>query len=109
MSAIEEYNEIFKILNIPLIIHQKLGKGAFGESYSVINHKTNETFAVKFEKSISQRYATLVKESKLMLLMKQFAGFPNVYQLTETTNFTFILMDMLGPNLGRLLELSGGK
>ena len=59
-------------------IKKKIGSGSFGEIYEGQNLQTNESVAIKLEKS-DTRHPQLIYESKLIKLLQGGPGLPAVH------------------------------
>lgn len=109
-SEKKNYQLLINSLNLPYKQQQVQGKGSFGELYLAKNTKdTKQRVAIKIEKTKSSNYSTLNKEAKIMLIMKDVEGFPNVRQFRYNEKISLLVMDQLGPNLERMLKSTGGQ
>ena len=85
---------------------EKVNSGSFGEIWRGINMKTNHEVAIKLEKTEYpykiklfhefKIYQILLKESGFLVMEK---GIPNVYCCDEQAELSYLVMDLLGPNL----------
>ena len=82
---------------------KRLGSGAFGEVFLGINVKTNEKVAIKFE-HLSMAFPQLVYEAKLYKMFKDDVGIPRVQWYGVEGDYNVMVMDLLGPSLGHLLD-----
>jgi serine/threonine protein kinase len=87
-------------------LKEQIGKGSFGEIYVGINKFTREKVAIKIE-SIKE-YKTLFHEVSVYKEFKKETGFPKLRKFGETSEFNYIVIDLLGKSLEELKEECGG-
>ena len=79
-------------------IKKKIGSGSFGEIYEGQNLQTNESVAIKLEKS-DTRHPQLIYESKLIKLLQGGPGLPAVHWFGTESNYNVMVIDLLGSSL----------
>jgi len=83
-------------------IIKKLGSGTFGIVYKAIDKSNNNEVAIKVEKK--SKISRLKNEKDIYDLLKDHAGFPNIYKFIKTDENTIVIMDYLGPSLEDLYQ-----
>jgi len=98
--------------NAPIVVggsytlQDRLGGGSFGQLYSAIHRGTGTLLAVKLEQK-SSRVSSLPREAKIMFDMVGEPGFATAYSYGKEESFNFLVMDLLGFNLEKLLKICG--
>jgi len=87
-------------------LQDRLGGGSFGQLYSAIHRGTGTLLAVKLEQK-SSRVSSLPKEAKIMFDMVGEPGFATAYSYGKEEMYNFLVMDLLGFNLEKLLKICG--
>jgi serine/threonine protein kinase len=87
---------------------KKLGSGSFGEVYKAVDMKTNALVAVKLEPTNS-RHPQLEYEAKVYKILDGGVGIPKVYWYGSTGDYYAMVIDLLGPSLEDLFNLSHRK
>ncbi|CAG8499863.1 1284_t:CDS:2 [Ambispora leptoticha] len=90
------------ILNGTWTVQHKIGEGAFGQVYQVINNKTKKKYAAKREAINSFR---LQKEVELLDLLKDYDFVPKCYWRGQHDEYRVCVMDLLGPSLKQVIEV----
>ncbi|CAB3402855.1 unnamed protein product [Caenorhabditis bovis] len=80
-------------------IEKLVGGGGFGQIYRAIDLESKIVVAVKVEPKSSES-ARLVLELKILLLLNNCPHTPKVYCSGEYGEYNFIIMQMLGKNVG---------
>jgi serine/threonine protein kinase len=85
--------------------NKKIGKGAFGEVYLCEEIGKKNYYAVKLEKikNNTLNNSQLKNEYNILKYLQGCIGIPQVYLYKNTTNFNFLIIDLLGLNLESLL------
>ena len=92
----------FKIAHYKIKLSKKLGSGGFGDIFFGVNLKTNEEVAIKIESANSK--SQLKSETQLLWLLKGGIGIPTVHYFLSTSQYNFMIIDLLGPSLDSLLD-----
>jgi len=87
---------------------KKLGSGSFGEVYKAVDLKTNALVAVKLEPTNS-RHPQLEYEAKVYKILDGGIGIPKVYWYGSVGDYYAMVLDVLGPSLEDLFNLSRRK
>lgn len=86
-----------------------IGQGSFGKIFRASVKGTEAIVAVKVEKHTNSRYGTLNRESKVLTDLAGVQGFPSLYSFGREEKYNFMVTTLLGPNVEKLLKLSGRK
>ena len=90
-----------------------LGIGGFGEIWKCINMKTNEEMSIKLEPINTNNPQLFYEASLYQYFMCDNSvlekGIPNVHSCRSEGEFNFLVMDLLGPSLEDLLNISNRK
>ena len=86
----------------------ELGSGSFGKIIKGINIKTKEEVAIKFEPMNTQT-PQLQHEYKILKMLNQNEGFPQVYYFSPFKDTFVMVMELLGQNLDTLMLLQKQK
>lgn len=89
-------------------LKEQLGKGSFGQIFRGVIKGTDTQVAVKIEKKQTST-TILQKESKIISDLNADAGFPHLIAYGKEENYQYLVMTLLGPNLGTLLKECRGK
>ena len=84
-----------------------IGQGSFGKIYRASVKDTDNLVAVKLEQRASNGYVSLARESKTLAELTGCPGFPTLYAYGREENFSYMVVSLLGPNLEKLLKVSG--
>ncbi|KAM1618123.1 hypothetical protein ACFX1R_018315 [Malus domestica] len=87
---------------------RKIGSGSFGQVYRGSNIQTNEEVAIKLE-SAKTRHPQLLYESKFYKILHGGPGVPNVRSFGSEGDYSFLVMDFLGPSLEDLFQACSRK
>lgn len=88
------------------LVKEVLGSGSFGKVFKVEDIHKPKSFALKVD--ISQK-GNVYLESKTLSDLQGISGIPKLYKQGIEENFSYILMELLGQNLNKILKNSGGK
>lgn len=94
----------FNIANYKISMKKKLGSGAFGDIFLGVNTRTNEEVAIKIE-SAKNKSPQLQNETKILKYLEGEVGIPSLYYSCMTSEYNFMVMDLLGPSLDELFTL----
>ncbi|CAG9323536.1 unnamed protein product [Blepharisma stoltei] len=83
-----------------------LGSGGFGNVYKAYDLKSNQEFAIKID--VKKRNQTLV-ESKILLDLQGGEGIPKLHTAGKYADLSYMITELLGPNLNTLREDRGKK
>jgi serine/threonine protein kinase len=83
-----------------------LGSGGFGSVYKTTHIETQKTFAIKVDK---KRKGNVKQESTILLEIQSGEGIPKVFEVGETEEFSYMIMELLGPSLSKIQKQQGGK
>ena len=95
--------------NYKLYTKKKLGNGAFGDIYKGENISTKKLYAIKCERVNNERISLLKSEIKILSYLQGGKGIPKIYDFIPTTNYNFMIFELLGLNLDELFRLCGKK
>ncbi|VUZ51110.1 unnamed protein product [Hymenolepis diminuta] len=76
----------------------QIGSGSFGTIYLGRNIKTDEEVAIKVESS-QIKHPQLFYEAKLYKILSGGDGIPRVRYFERASDYSFLVMDLLGPSL----------
>ncbi|XP_010233095.1 casein kinase 1-like protein 5 [Brachypodium distachyon] len=80
-----------------------IGTGAFGEIHHGTNVKTTEEVAIKLE-HVKARFPLLLFEAQIYRKLQGHTGLPKVRWFGIEGDYSVLVMDLLGPNLGDLFH-----
>ena len=102
--------EIVLTLDYKLFPKQKLGNGAFGIVFKGENQKTKKKVAIKIEKkSLEKNYSQLKNEAYILKYLQGYEGIPNIYLFSNNNKYSFLIMDLLGNSLEKILYFNNYK
>ena len=87
---------------------KKIGSGSFGETYKGIDLKNNTEVAVKLEPSTSH-HPQLDYEAKVYRALQGGIGIPKIYWNGPVGDYLAMVIDLLGPSLEDLFNLTRKK
>lgn len=87
---------------------RKLGSGSFGDIYFAVNTNTGQELAVKLEKT-KTKHPMLMYEAKLLKHLQGGPGIAKLHHFDTEGDFTFMVMDLLGPSLEDLYNVCNRK
>ena len=99
----ENQNELNLGSKFKMFVNRKLGNGAFGDVYQGQNKKTKSLVAIKVEKNKNIRFSQLKNEASLLKYLSGCEGIPNIYLYAKSNEYSFLIMDLLGPSLENIL------
>ena len=113
MSYIHPKDEISIGTNYILQIKNLLGSGSFGEIYKGKNIPLNFDLAIKCESS-QRKHRQLKYESTVLNYLQGDRypppiGIPALYDFLTSENFSFMMMELLGPSLEDLFDICHNK
>ena len=88
------------------LIESLLGSGGFGSVYKTTNIETQKSYAIKVDK---KRKGNVKQESCVLLELQSGEGIPKVFEVGETEEFSYMIMELLGPSLSKVQKQQGGK
>ena len=88
--------------------NDRLGSGSFGQIFKGINLKTREEVAIKIE-STKIETPQLLHEYKILKNFQNIIGFPQIYSFSPLDDTLVMIMELLGDNLEKLLQLQKNK
>ena len=107
---ISHNKEIDLNLDYKLFPKQKLGNGAFGTVFKGENQKTKKKVAIKIEKkSLEKNYSQLKNEAYILKYLQGYEGIPNIYLFSNNNKYSFLIMDLLGNSLEKILYFNNYK
>lgn len=98
-----QLNDKYKLIKI-------IGKGTFGEVYTILDRKTKNIYAGKIEKK--SKKSRLKDEYKIYKILEKngvYEGIPKIITFIETNEQHILIMELLGESLDQKLEKNGGK
>ncbi|ULU04560.1 hypothetical protein L3Y34_017371 [Caenorhabditis briggsae] len=87
------------------MVEKMIAGGGFGQVYRARNLDTGEEVAVKVERAGTNDSQRMILESKVLDEMLGIKHFPIVYYIGPHSTYNFIVMQMLGKNLGDIRKL----
>ncbi|CAI2340285.1 unnamed protein product [Caenorhabditis sp. 36 PRJEB53466] len=81
-------------------VEKMIAGGGFGQIYRAFNVDTDEEVAVKVERALTHDSQRMILESKVLDEMLGTKHFPIVYYIGPLKSYNYIVMQMLGRNLG---------
>lgn len=92
-------------------VEAKLGEGAFGQVYKVLNREDHKKYAAKFEDVKSNHQELYVEYKILKRILKggPVIGFVNQHYYGVSNGLNMLVVDLLGDNLEKKLEDCNGK
>ena len=107
---ISHNKEIDLNLDYKLFPKQKLGNGAFGIVFKGENKKTKKEVAIKIEKiGNNKNYSQLKNEAYILKYLQGNEGIPNIYLFENNNKYSFLIMDLLGNSLEKILYFNNYK
>ncbi|CAG9310140.1 unnamed protein product [Blepharisma stoltei] len=87
-------------------ITELIGSGGFGNVYRATDLKTSQEYAIKID--VKKRNQTLL-ESKILLDLQGGDGIPKLYTAGKYADLSYMITELLGPNINTLKEERGKK
>ena len=88
--------------------NDRLGSGSFGQIFKGMNIKTREEVAIKIE-STNIETPQLLHEYKILKNFQNIKGFPQIYLYTPLDDTLVMIMELLGDNLEKIMQLQKNK
>lgn len=88
------------------LVKEEIGCGSFGRVFKAEDLHKPKSFALKVD--ICQK-GNVYLESKTLSDLQGISGIPKLYKQGIEENFSYILMELLGQNLNKLMKSAGGK
>ena len=88
--------------------NDRLGSGSFGQIFKGMNIKTREEVAIKIE-STNIETPQLFHEYKILKNFQNIKGFPQIYLYTPLDDTLVMIMELLGDNLEKIMQLQKNK
>ena len=99
----ENKNELILGTKFKMFVNRKLGNGAFGDVYQGQNKKDKSLVAIKVEKNKNIHFSQLNNEASLLKYLSGGEGIPKIYLYAKFNEYSFLIMDLLGPSLENIL------
>lgn len=87
-------------------IKDEVGTGSFGKVYKLQHLSKNKCFALKVD--IRQKGSVLL-EAKILADLQGGLGIPKLYKYGSTDQFSYMIVELLGHTLNKLLKQCKGK
>lgn len=97
-----------KIGKSPYVIQEYLSKGSFGYMFCGYHSETKQLVAIKVEPKDADR-PQLHLEYGFYRMLGERRGIPIIYFLGPVDEYNALVMELLGPNLGQMLNKCGGR
>lgn len=91
------------IVNQKYKITKRIGRGAFGEVFIGVDQENGDEYAVKVEDGTT-KHPQLNYEYKVMKLLSETVGIPEIMCYTEENEKNILVMDLLGPSLEEMFN-----
>ena len=88
--------------------NDRLGSGSFGQIFKGMNIKTKEEVAIKIE-STNIETPQLLHEYKILKNFQNIKGFPQIFLFTPLDDTLVMIMELLGDNLEKIMQLQKNK
>ena len=88
------------------LVKEEIGSGSFGKVYRVEDINKPKSYALKVD--IAQK-GNVYLESKTLTDLQGITGIPKLYKQGMEENFSYMIMELLGQNLNKLMKTYGGK
>jgi serine/threonine protein kinase len=85
-----------------------IGTGAYSDVYRGKNVHSSEDVAIKLEDQ-KNRYPQVIYEGQLIQQLQGGKGIPGVFWCGHDGDYNILVMELLGDNLNRLLQMTGNK
>ncbi|KAG1471437.1 hypothetical protein G6F56_002121 [Rhizopus delemar] len=96
------------IVGVHYRVGKKLGEGSFGVLYEGLNLLNNQSVAIKFEPRKSDA-PQLRDEYRTYKVLAGLPGVPSAYYFGQEGLHNILVIDLLGPSLEDLFDMSGRK
>ncbi|TKR82438.1 hypothetical protein L596_016163 [Steinernema carpocapsae] len=93
-------------------IIKTLATGPFSEVFEAIDTETKQHYAMKTEKEVGTIRPVLKLDVFVLKVIQSrgiTVGFPKIYDAGRTNNFKYVVMQLVGPDLGKLRRSLPGK
>ena len=88
------------------IIKETLGSGSFGRVYRIECIHKPKSYALKVD--IAQK-GNVMLEAKVLSEFHHILGIPKLYKSGALESFSYMIIELLGPTLNKLLKLNQGR
>jgi serine/threonine protein kinase len=90
---------------------KKIGKGSFGNVYKSYNYNNKKFCATKSESIVDAKKKRLLSEHKLYERFQKYniSTVPKEYLYTETPDYAYMTMQLLGKSLDKVMKKYDGK
>ena len=89
-------------------LKERLGKGSFGEVYRAVDVRDGTEVAIKMEERNDKAPRQLEYEYRVYKTLKGLPCIPDIHWFGVSDDYSFLVMEKLGPSLATLLSKSGG-
>ena len=94
------------LINNKYKLIKKIGSGSFGTIFEGVNSRTNEKVAIKIE-LISNELKLLKYETNIYKILGNISGVPKIKWYGKDQTYYYMVIDLLGDSLEKILEVSG--
>lgn len=88
------------------LVKEEIGSGSFGKVFKVEDLNKPKSYALKVD--IAQK-GNVYLESKTLSDLQGITGIPKLYKQGMEDNFSYMILELLGQNLNKLMKNCGGK
>ena len=88
------------------IIKEILGSGSFGHVYRLEHIKNSKNYALKVDRA---EKGNVMLEAKVLSEFQHTLGIPKLYKSGDLESYSYMIVELLGPTLNKLLKICQGR